>query len=115
MFGGGLTSFSTSFAKSCHSFVFLSKSSGIHSTPPTSRTVAANSQSSEQMPGVVGFGVVVVVVVVVVTVVLTVVSVDVVASLVASLACSRSFSMEIGVVGGVGQPVNAVVALRRDV
>lgn len=30
---------------------------------------------------------------------------------VAVLACSRSFSIEMGVVEGVGQPVNSVVAL----
>lgn len=63
------------------------------------------------MPGVVGLGVVVVVVVVVVDVdvELDKDAVDVAAK----RACSKSFSIEMGVVGGVGQPVNAVVALNK--
>lgn len=66
------------------------------------------------MPGVVGLGVVVVVVVVDVLVTTLVVGAaeDVFEGIVAVRAASRSFSIEIGVVDGVGQPVNSVVALK---
>lgn len=50
--------------------------------------------------------------VVVVVVVVTVVELVVVELAVAILAASNSFSIEIGVVDGVGQPVNSVVALK---
>lgn len=78
--------------------------------PPTNLMVPASSQSSVHIPGVVGLGVVVVVVVVV-DVVETVVSTVRVVLVDAALAASRSFSIEIGVVDGVGQPVNSVVTL----
>lgn len=70
-------------------------------------------QSSVQMPGVVERGVVVVDVVVVVLVVLVAASVAAAAAAAAAaaFACARIFSTEIGVVDGVGQPVNSVVAL----
>lgn len=93
--------------------MFLSSNSGTHLAPPTSLIVPAKSHSSLQIPGVVGFGVVVVVVVVVVIVVVMIVElVDVeLAAAAAARAASNSFSIEIGVVDGVGQPVNSVVAL----
>lgn len=80
-------------------------------TPPTSLIVPARSHSSLHMPGVVGRGVVVVVVVVV-EVVETVVSIVCVVLVDAVRAASRSFSIEMGVVDGVGHPVNSVVALQ---
>lgn len=88
-----------------------SSSSGTHVTPPTSLTVPARSQYSVHSPGVVGRGVVVVVVVLVVVVVVVVVLVVELLLVVAVLAISSSFSRGMGVVDGVGQPVNSVVAL----
>ena len=79
-------------------------------TPPTNFTVPATSQSSVHTPGVVGRGVVVVVVVVLVVVVVVVV-VLLLLVVVCVLAISSSFSRGMGVVDGVGQPVNSVVAL----
>jgi hypothetical protein len=77
--------------------------------PPTNFTVPARSQSSVHTPGVVGRGVVVVVVVVLVVVLVVVVVVVVL--VVCVFAISSSFSRGMGVVDGVGQPVNSVVAL----
>lgn len=76
--------------------------------------VPATSQSSSQMPGVVGLTVVVVVVVVdeVLEISLVVGTTEaLIEETVAVRAASRSFSIEIGVVEEVGQPVNSVVAL----
>lgn len=105
-----------SSASCCHSRVFLSSSSGTHVAFPTILIVPATSQSLSQMPGVVGRCVVVVVVdVVVVEDVLVVGTTEtLVDETVAVLAASRSFSIDIGVVEGAGQPVNSVVALRED-
>lgn len=91
--------------------MFLSSNSGTHLAPPTSFIVPAKSHSSLQIPGVVGFGVVVVVVVVVVTVVVIIVELVDVELEAAARAASNNFSIEIGVVDGVGHPVNSVVAL----
>lgn len=88
-------------------------SSGCHLTPPISLIVPAKSHSLIQTPGVVGLGVVVVVVVVVVVLVVVLVSLASVVLVETALAASRSFSIEIGVVDGVGQPVNSVVALQK--
>lgn len=66
-------------------------------------------QSSVQIPGVVGRGVVVVLVVVVVVEVVASSVVEVVEA--AAFAWAINFSIDIGVVEGVGQPVNSVVAL----
>lgn len=97
-------------AKICHSLVFLSNSSGAHLAPPTNLMVPAKSHSVVQMPGVVGSVVVVVTVVVDLGVVVVVVVVVLVVAA-AARACSKSFSMDMGVVDGVGHPVNSVVAL----
>jgi hypothetical protein len=77
--------------------------------------VPATSQSSSQMPGVVGLKVVVVVVVVeeVLVISLMVGGRETLADdMVAVRAASSSFSIEIGVVEMVGQPVNSVVTLK---
>lgn len=74
--------------------------------------VPIRSHSSEHTPGVVGLGVVVVVVVVVVVTVVDVEELVVDEEDVAVLAASSSFSIEMGVVEGVGHPVNSVVALK---
>lgn len=94
--------------------MFLSRYSGIHLAPPTSLMVPPTLHSPTHRPGVVGRGVVVVVVVVVVVeeAAVDTSSVELVWD-VAALAASKSFSMEIGVVDGVGHPVNSVVALRK--
>lgn len=73
--------------------------------------VPATSHSCSQIPGVVGLGVVVVVVVVVVDVMVIGISDAFIEEIVAVRAASSNFSMEIGVVDGVGHPVNSVVAL----
>ena len=74
--------------------------------------VPATSHSCSQIPGVVGLGVVVVVVVVVVLVVMVIgISDAFIEEIVAVRAASSNFSIEIGVVDGVGHPVNSVVAL----
>jgi len=65
-------------------------------------------------PGVVGLGVVVVVVVVVVVEDGSVTA-SVVVLVWACLAASRSFSIEMGVVDGVGHPVNSVLALKLKI
>ena len=75
--------------------------------------VPKRSHSSIHTPGVVGLGVVVVVVVVVVDVVEMVVELNV-DKPETVLAASKSFSMLMGVVDGVGHPVNSVVALQCD-
>lgn len=108
------TSRSTWFASSCHSRVFRSNSSGTHVAFPTMRMVPATSHSSSHRPGVVGLGVVVVVDVddvleISLVLGITDIFIDVT---VAVRAASNSFSMEIGVVDGVGHPVNSVVALK---
>jgi len=96
--------------------VLWSNNSGIHfSDPePTIRTVPTSSHTeslSEHWPGVVigsGFMVVVVVVVLVVGS-----KVDVIAAARSeALDCDSNFSIESGVVDGVDQPVNSVVALQ---
>uniref|UniRef100_A0A8D8P4U9 (northern house mosquito) hypothetical protein n=1 Tax=Culex pipiens TaxID=7175 RepID=A0A8D8P4U9_CULPI len=101
---------STSLASCFHSAVLWSSSSGTQLTPSTMRIVPARSHSEWHRPGSVGLGVVVDVVVVVVVVV----EVDDEASSFSSssccFCCSSSFSIESGVVEGVGQPVNSVVA-----
>lgn len=76
--------------------------------------VPATSHSSSHIPMVVDLGVVVVVVVVdVIETALVVSTTDMLTEIsVAVLATSKSFSIEIGVVDGVGQPVNSVVALK---
>lgn len=74
--------------------------------------VPATSHSSSQTPGVVGLGVVVVVEVVEVLDVASVIGIDETDETVAVRAASSNFSIEIGVVDGVGQPVNSVVALK---
>jgi hypothetical protein len=96
-----------------------SSNSGTHfSDPePTNRTVPTSSQTesfSEHWPGVVvggGFIVVVVVVVVVVELVVGSTVDDIEAARSDALDCSNSFSIESGVVDGVDQPVNSVLAL----
>lgn len=78
--------------------------------------VPATSQFSSQMPGVVGLKVVVVVVVVdeVLDISLVIGTWDTfVDDTVAVRAASSSFSIDIGVVEDVGQPVNSVVTLRN--
>lgn len=81
---------------------------------PIIRIVPATSHSSSHIPMVVDLGVVVVVVVVdVIETALVVSTTDMLTEIsVAVLATSKSFSIEIGVVDGVGQPVNSVVALK---
>lgn len=75
--------------------------------------VPAKSQSSLHTPGVVGLCVVVVDVVVVVVVVLgSLAGILGLVLPVAVLAASNNFSIDIGVVDGVGHPVNSVVALK---
>lgn len=81
--------------------------------PPINLIVPAISQSPLQIPGVVGLGVVVVVVDVVVDVERVIVGSNVVVLVEAVRAASSSFSIDIGVVDGVGQPVNSVVALKK--
>lgn len=78
------------------------------------RIVPATSHSSSHTPGVVGLGVVVVVDVddvLEISFVLGISDMFIVA-IVAVRAASSNFSMEIGVVDGVGHPVNSVVALK---
>lgn len=79
------------------------------------RIVPATSHSSSHTPGVVGLGVVVVVVdvdeVLDISFVLGISDIFTDAT-VAVRAASSNFSMEIGVVDGVGHPVNSVVALK---
>lgn len=96
-----------------------SSNSGTHfSDPePTIRTVPTSSHTeslSEHWPGVVVGGGFMVVVVVVVVVVLVVGSkIDMVAAAKSeALDCDSNFSIESGVVEGVDQPVNSVVALK---
>lgn len=108
-------------ANNLHSAVLWSNNSGTHfSDPePTNRTVPTSSQTeslSEHWPGVVvGEWTVVEEVVVVVVVVVDVVvgsAVDVFMAVSSeALDCDSSFSIESGVVDGVDQPVNSVVAL----
>lgn len=79
------------------------------------RIVPATSHSSSHIPGVVGLGVVVVVVDVddVLEISFMLGTSDMFTdATVAVRAASNSFSMEIGVVDGVGHPVNSVVALK---
>jgi hypothetical protein len=95
-------------ARALYSAVLRSISSGTQCTPSVNLMVPASWHSLVQIPGVVGRGVVVVVVVVVgASVVVVVVVVVVVLD-----ANSRIFSALKGVVGGVGHPVNSVVALK---
>lgn len=79
------------------------------------RIVPATSHSSSHTPGVVGLSVVVVVVdvddVLEISFVLGISDIFTDAT-VAVRAASSNFSMEIGVVDGVGHPVNSVVALK---
>lgn len=78
------------------------------------RIVPATSHSSSHMPGVVGLGVVVVVDVDDVLEISFVLGISDIFTdaTVAVRAASSNFSMEIGVVDGVGHPVNSVVALK---
>lgn len=96
--------------------MFRSKSSGTHVAFPIIRIVPATSHSSSHTPGVVGLGVVVVVDVEDVLEISFVLGMSDTLPLadatVAVRAASSNFSMEIGVVDGVGQPVNSVVALK---
>lgn len=93
--------------------MFLSSNSGTQVALPMIFIVPATSHSCSQTPGVVGL---IVVVVVDVVEVLDVASVVVTSDaftdeIVAVLAASSNFSIDIGVVDGVGHPVNSVVAL----
>lgn len=78
------------------------------------RIVPATSHCSSHMPGVVGLGVVVVVDVDDVVEISFVLGMNdkFADATVAVRAASSNFSIEIGVVDGVGHPVNSVVALK---
>lgn len=95
--------------------MFRSYNSGTHVAFPMIRIVPATSHSSSHMLGVVGLGVVVVVDVdddvLEISFVLGI-SDMFIDDTVAVRAASNNFSMEIGVVDGVGHPVNSVVALK---
>lgn len=96
--------------------MFRSNNSGTHVAFPIIRIVPATSHSSSHTPGVVGLSVVVVVVdvedVLEISFVLGISDMFTFDASVAVRAASSNFSMEIGVVDGVGHPVNSVVALK---
>ena len=89
--------------------VLRSSKADIHCTPPTSFTEPANSQSLEQMPGVVTLLVVVVVAIVVVVDVVELASSVLEAVAFAFCAANNNSFIEIVLGAAVDQPVNSFV------